>query len=120
LARKWGTSDVAVLDILGTGPTAQQITGEARGWSKVDSDGPLEKIRISGRLETEGSMLETTVCGCVLEKRSSCVAVDIAMESVALVEMKSTETIGDNTCPSVSGLWSREGKRAVTRNCLIR
>jgi len=34
--------------------------------------------------------------------------------------MKSAETIGDNTCPSVSDLWCREGKRAVTRNCLKR
>ena len=26
--------------------------------------------------------------------------------------MKSAGTIGDNTCPSVSDLWRREGKRA--------
>jgi len=44
LAPKWGTSDVAELDLLGrsAGPTVLQIAGEARGWSKVDTDGPLE------------------------------------------------------------------------------
>jgi len=89
LARKWGTSDVAVLDILGrsAGPTVLHIAGEARSFSKVDTDGPLEKTRISGRLETEVSTLQTTVCGCVLEKRSSCGAVDIEMELGALVEI---------------------------------
>ena len=88
LARKWGTSDVAGLDILGrsAGPTVLQIAGEARGWSKVDTDGPLEKTRISGRLETEVSTLETTGCGCVLERRSCSGAVVIAMELGALVE----------------------------------
>ena len=52
----------------------------------MDTDGPLEKTRISGRLETEVSTLETTGCGCVLEKRSCCGTVDIAMELGALVE----------------------------------
>jgi len=77
-----------VLDILGrsAGPTVLQIASKARGWSKVDTDGPLEKTRISGRLETEVSTLETTGCGCVQEKRSCCGAMDIAMELGALVE----------------------------------
>ena len=52
----------------------------------MDNDGPREKTRITGRLETEVSTLETTGCGCVLEKRSCCGAVDIAMELRALVE----------------------------------
>ena len=30
--------------------------------------------------------------------------------------MKSAETIGDKTFPSVSDLWCREEKRTVTRN----
>ena len=88
LARKWSTSVTAVLDILGraAGPTVLQIAGETRGWSNVDTDGPLEKTRISGRLETEVSTLETTGSGCVLERRFFCGAVDIAMELGALVE----------------------------------
>jgi len=52
----------------------------------VDADGPLEKTRITGRLETEVSTLETTGCGCVLEKRSCCGALDIEMGLGALVE----------------------------------
>ena len=49
LARKWGTSDVAVLDLLGrsAGPTTLQIAGEARGWSRVDTEGSLEKVRVA-------------------------------------------------------------------------
>jgi len=49
LARKWGTSDVAVLDILGrsAGPTILQISGEARGWSRVDTEGSPEKVRVA-------------------------------------------------------------------------
>ena len=88
LARKWGTSVIAVLDILGrsAGPTVLQIAGETSGWSNVDTDGPLEKTRISGRPETEVSTLETTGCSCVPEKRSCCGTVDIAMELGALVE----------------------------------
>ena len=95
MARKWGTSVVAVLDILGrsAGPTVLQIAGETRGWSKVDTDGPLEKTRISGRLETEVSTLETTGCGCVLEKRSCCGTVDIAMELGALVRVRERSEI---------------------------
>jgi len=88
LARKWGTSVVAVLNILGrsAGPTVLQIAGETTGRSNVDTDGPLEKTRISGRLETEVSTLETTGCGCVLVRWSCCGAVDIAMELQALEE----------------------------------
>ena len=88
MARKWGTSVIAVLDILGrsAGPTVLQIASETRGWSNVDTDGPLEKTRISGRLEIEVSTLETTGCSCVLEKRSCCGTVDIAMVLGALVE----------------------------------
>ena len=88
MARKWGTSVVAVLNILGrsAGPTVLQIAGETTGRSNVDTDGPLEKTRTTGRLETEVSTLETTGCGCVLEKRSCCGTVDIAMELGALVE----------------------------------
>jgi len=52
----------------------------------VDTDGPLEKTRITGRLETEVNTLETTGCGCVIERRFCCGAVDIAMELGALVE----------------------------------
>ena len=88
MARKWGTPVVAVTDILGrsAGPTALRIAGETRGRSNVCTDGPLEETRISGRLGTEVSTLETTGCGCVLEKRSCCGTVDIVMESGALVE----------------------------------
>jgi len=88
LARKWGTSVIAVLDILGrsAGTTVLQIASETRGWSNVDADGPLEKTRISGKLETEVSTLETTGSDCVLERRFCCGAVDIAMELGALVE----------------------------------
>ena len=52
MARKWGTSVIAVPDILGrsAGPTVLQIAGETRVWSNVDTDGPLEKTRISGVL----------------------------------------------------------------------
>jgi len=59
----------------------------------VDTDGPLEKTRISGRLETEVSTLETTGCGCVLERRSCCGAEDIAMELGVLEE---NEKCGNN------------------------
>jgi len=34
--------------------------------------------------------------------------------------MKKEETIGDNTCPSISDLWCREEKRAVIVNFLKR
>ena len=56
LARKWGTSVVAVLDMLGrsAGPTVPEIAVETRGWSNVDTDGPLEKTRklVTGLLHT--------------------------------------------------------------------
>jgi len=46
---KWGTSDVAVPDTVGRGVvlTLLQIAGEARGWSGVDTEGSLERVRVS-------------------------------------------------------------------------
>jgi len=90
LARKWGTSVVAVLDILGKGVGLPllQIAGEARGWSRVDTEGSLESVRVSEEcwLQTEISTLETTGCGCALVRKSCCGAVDIAMKLRALEE----------------------------------
>jgi len=46
---KWGTSDVAVPDTVGRGVGLPllQIAGEARGWSQVDTEGSLERVRVS-------------------------------------------------------------------------
>ena len=44
---KWCTSDVAVPDTGGrdVGLPLLQIVGEERGWSRVDTEGSLEKVR---------------------------------------------------------------------------
>jgi len=46
---KWGTSDVAVPDTVGraVGQALVQITGETRGWSRVDTEDSLEKVRVA-------------------------------------------------------------------------
>ena len=46
---KRGTSDVAVPDTVGRGAGLPllQIAGEARGWSRVDTEGSLERVRVS-------------------------------------------------------------------------
>jgi len=85
---KWGTSDFAVPDTVDRAveQALVQITGETRGWSRVDTAGSLEKVRVAEESwqQTEVSTLETTGCGCVLDRRSCCGAVDIAMELGAL------------------------------------
>ena len=46
---KWGTSDVAVPDKVGRGVGLPllQIAGEERSWSRVDTEGSLERVKVT-------------------------------------------------------------------------
>jgi len=48
-SEKWGTSDVAVPDTVGRGVGLPllQTAGEARGLSRVDTEGSLERVKVS-------------------------------------------------------------------------
>jgi len=104
LAQKWGTSDVAVPDTVdrGVGLPLLQIVGEERGWSRVDTEGSLERVKVSGGLTTDRSKYvgNHRVRLCTREK---------------LLLWYSWHSDGVR-----SDLWCREEKRTVTRNFLKR